>query len=1020
MRKRFLFGFFLGTTMLFGATQQVFQPNQNSVREETLISNIKIDAETETVNVSNAQQFIDAAKADKNINIINDLDFSEGITQDLYGIDDYTQIITGNNHVIKNGKVFYNGYHQVYLFDHFNGEMHDVIFENFAFLIDELGDKNADSIPTEFKLTNIQLRNIQYANDQIIVHANDYGGIREISQGLFINKAYGYGIKDISVINSNISNINYQIIDDYAPNKDYRNQIIMGMFIGKAFYINIQGVYLINNSFSNNTISTIYSNEEKTEYINDKNPFTFGFFIGYISNSLIQDSFLNGNYVTDNLFEIGRPRIGGAFGFSESSTVKRMYQSSLFFEGNVFNSFEEYVNNRLGTFIGYDNSGKSTYEDIVVLNLSSSLENPDKGFDLSNSSSSFDIKANDFANFGLDLKSSIINSFYISDKLKNTKDRGLVYKNYNTLTLDFWKNVVGYSSLDSNDEWNLTSLVNSDLSISSDGTGFPLFNKIIFIFNDYEFLNDQLRLDFNTIIPEDLESFTVQNIFNDTTEEIEKNTASFLDTNIPKSQFNGLDDKQIEQRINAWFWMNAPEVPTESKVVLKGPLTSLTPKTYETPYYELTSDVSTLDSEYNEVAFDLNYHDDSFVVQNAPNLNEFQIASQYKTFNIDLENTNTLEIPNYIDEADYNSFYQIILNNDQQEYSYLASDGSTIETEKIEVNGVLTNTNDSRKIKEPSLDLNTEFFEASDTLRLELTMDDPDQLYIDSDYNLKNSKLTIHSPFKEFDPDGDENGYATTINLSSFNQIDNSFVYELQLVQTVFQNDEDISNYYWIDSNLKLEYYGNLSYQPFSIDGLTLSGDILASDGEDMKTYNEDETFSGAIETSINLEEKELEVGFKEDDAFIYLEEYQINLDLISANQVESFQIDRNHNIFEFQIDQELINYANAVGVENVDLNEYYAINYSEQAPSDITYIDNNGTTEVSELTNWNEEESINHNLSLRGVIVNTEDIREIPPVEEITSSTSSYWIITTLFALMILAAVLMALYSVFKPKNQV
>ena len=233
MRKRFLFGFFLSATMLFGATQQVFHSNQNSAREELLISSENTEAEI--VNVSSAQQFIDAANANKGINIINDLDFSM-VTQDLYGIEDYTQIINGNNHVIKNGKVFYEGDYQLYLFRHFNGEMHDLIFENFAFLIDELGNESVDSIPDEFKLTNIQLRNIQYSDDEMIIHANDHNGIRKISQGLFINNAYGYGFKDISVVNSNIDNINYQIIDDYVLKIDYRNEIIKGIFIGLLIY----------------------------------------------------------------------------------------------------------------------------------------------------------------------------------------------------------------------------------------------------------------------------------------------------------------------------------------------------------------------------------------------------------------------------------------------------------------------------------------------------------------------------------------------------------------------------------------------------------------------------------------------------------------------------------------------------------------------------------------------------------------------------------------------------------------
>ena len=119
-------------------------------------------------------------------------------------------------------------------------------------------------------------------------------------------------------------------------------------------------------------------------------------------------------------------------------------------------------------------------------------------------------------------------------------------------------------------------------------------------------------------------------------------------------------------------------------------------------------------------------------------------------------------------------------------------------------------------------------------------------------------------------------------------------------------------------------------------------------------------------------------------------------------------------------MDEELVTYATAVGVENVDLNDYYAIDYSKQDESNITYVANDGTTEVSDLINWNDDGSTNHNLNLHGSLVNTGAVEAIPPINPQMSSDSSSWIITTLFAILILAAILMALYSSLKPKQQV
>ncbi len=1020
MRKRFLFGFFLGATMIFGGAQQFYGLKQNhNVSEKIYVSKNNDASEEEVIDVSSAQQFIDAITADKNINVVNDLDFSD-IARDSYGIENYTKIINGNDHVIKNGNIFKDSVdnNQTYLFEHFNGEMHDLIFENFAFLIDQLGDATTEVVPDDFKISNIQLRNIEYHDKKIIIHAKDSKGISKLSQGIFINKAYSYGIKDVSIINSSISGIDYQIVDDYGPNvNSFRNGLITGIFIGTAEYINMQGTYLINNHFSNNTISTIFSNEEKTEYRNDKNPFTFGFSIGSISNSIIQDFFLNGNYITNNLFEVGRPRIGGAFGFTKNNSISRMYQTSLVFEGNHFNSFEGYVNDRLATLVGYDNGTKSSYQDVVVSELLTSSENINQGFDLA-TETNFAIDGSDFAN--LEYRVSISSSYYVSEDVSVRANNNLEYINFDRLTLDFWKEDVDYASPEANDLWNLTNLVNPDLSISTSGTGFPLFNKVIFVYNEYEFKNNQLWINFNSIIPESLETFTIGNIFNSNEYVIHKNTPFSLNTQIPEEQFDGLSDEQIQLRLNEWFWINAPEIPVQSKVVLMGPLTSLTPRIYQDPKAELNSELVTR-SNYNSIEFSFVYSDESLVVKDKPEIDTFQIVSQDGASDIDLQNTNSFEVPQYLDPKDYNNFYQIQLDQSDIEFTYLANEGTSIELGTVQINGVLTNTDAFNNLPEPKLMLDTEFVQASDTLHLNLTMEDPNNLYIKDTSALENSSFTIHSPFKEFVDVSGASSYETTIKLSDFNFLDDSAFYDLNLAQTVFQNGDSVLNHYWIESDISLEYYKDLSYQKGLMNSPLLSGDIISANGDEMETYDPSKQFDAVVETNLDLEQAQIEVTFKEDNAFAYLDDYNINLDLIDANQVEHFHIDQSHNHFEFAIKQELVDYAIEMGVENVNLNDYYAIDYNSQVQSTITYVSEQGTKQVSELENWNNPEVANHNLNLRGALENTGEVDPVPSIDFPGNSSNemSYWVIASLFLLIVTSAVLLALYSALKPNAQ-
>ncbi len=959
-------------TSLFGFSIQQLNHPSDLTKNNTSINN------EAAKNVTDVDGFFEALNADEDISIQADLDFG-GVPIEDYGIDNYTGSIEGNNHVLSNRTNYLLDGAPVPLFKKFNGTAKNLIFDDFAFFAGQVGDESDNVLPTEMTFENIQLRNITISGIDKVVSTKS-NPITQVPIGIFINEAHGIKCKNISIINSKMIDNHYQIIDD-GSSTDYRNELAFGYFIGVAFYSVFEEIYVLNSTFENNYISTLYSNSSETSVKNDQNPFTLSFFIGNTESCVITDSFLNNNSVVSNTFKVGRPRIAGISGYSRDTTYERIYQVKYSFSNNTFFSYEAY-SNRLGNIIGYDNTTTSSIKDVTVEGI---INTGNIGNEVG-TSERYDVTIDDFAYIDA---STLDNDYYILDEDEKPGTSNISYINEDAIDLDFWKTTVGFSS--KADIWNLSALIENDLSISQDGNGYPVFETMVFLNNEATFIDSELVITFQGITPEGggINSITLKSIFGDTYV-IDKGTQQ-IKTGISEDMFQGKDQAEITNALNEWYWIEYDFSNQNLKTVLSGDILNLSVVEYVEPDFTIDSAFGTPNGGYETLVFDYSIKNENLIYGAFDQLKTFQLKSQYDNQTIELDTQNTVQIPSYV--SDLNTYYELIFSN--LNYQYLTKDKKIV-TKSINVNGEITNiATEPQLIKAPQIDITSAVNSEDKTIDIKLNLSD-NSFYKEDEDNLKTSVLKVKSSFNDLNGTSNE----ISLNLSDFTKID---PYHFETTIT-YQSDVDafeFNNFYALEFSSTLEYYNDFNFGTDQISAVNYSGDFTNSDLDSIQKYDDSLVFDGAIQTSIIDNNIIISLNY----TFPYLVSYDINLVLKSSNGTNKINFtETSAKEVKIALDSNLIKYYDSLSEEeklNFDINDYYSLDYDQNQESTLFYINSMGIKIEEKISFWNTGDDF-QTLDLSGVIINTDEstLIEIPQMK---NDIFPWWWIVLSIAILIL-----------------
>lgn len=979
--KSFILLFFV----LFGISSSTLL----TINEETNL--LKIN--TKMTSVSTAEEFIDAANSNVDIDIANDIDFSS-IGSESYGISNYTGTINGNGYSFLNSNIYLNsdGTNVLYLFENFNGIISNLVFDNFKFFAKVIGDPATTSVGEKY-LNNIQIKNVEISGLEINYEVNLANPIIDYEMGILAAEAYGYQFINISIVNSSFHNNTINIYGDSG--NGFRNEIRYGYFIGSATNVSLEKIYIINNSFYENTLSSIYVDQANTIIqVNDQVPASISFFIGYIFQATVSDVFLTNNTINNNEFKVARPRLGGIFGFSSDITMNRVYQNKFFLTDNNFYGSESYSNGRVGNIIGYDNSGANTGINSLVMeeiNINNNQGNDAFG------SGSYVLEANQFAN----ITTSVTNSIFLVKRDGSTTPEDIDkidgYRQENELNFDFWNSTVNFNQGGTSSVWNLNAFVESDLTISSDNSGYPLFNTASYITNSFDYTSESnATITLNTILNEAIiDNLTVNSIFGDSFE-FNANTTTKIDTGIESTFFQTRTDEEIRNLLNEIYWIN-PTSSVDTDLILIGNITNSNTKTYP----ELTPGVqinigstpvtggNQLNFTYEIINNDLGLYDERSDASQSIN-----VETAYGTESINLDGLSTITIPDYVTPIEYNQYYRI--DTSPLTFKYLGMDKTINSITDITVNNLFLNNTDVAPIELPipSLDVQTTL-NTDKTIDIDIFVENFDSIIYTGEgaTDLSNTEVILSSTFAEFDTLDGTDEFSQKISIEEF-----TFNSETSILNTTVDIASNVppelaSSYYSIQLNTTLKYYLDLSSTKTQISDITYSGNI--TNGV-IDKYDLTKEYSGFIDTSYDYESNQITLTFNETEAYRYLVDYDFNFTIDSFNGSQEVNLNSELSSQTITLEQEFkewYDYKLEENSEVINFNDFYTISLSETSSSYYNFISSLGTIETNTFTNLEYQDitsptsSRSENIVITGDFTNingTTTPAEIPVVPEV------------------------------------
>ncbi len=986
----FMFGllivFFTSSLFLNSSSPLVFEINQN-------FAIIKNDSRA-AVDVSNMEEFLNAANKNQDINLVANIDFSDATVSD-YLINSYSGTIQGNNFTLYNGLKELNPdpIHMFYsLFDSFTGKVYNLTFDNFPFFAQTISHATLSSTSD---LQNITIRNTYVDGFNI---ENTYSGakLHEISTGIFAEVILTSNLDQFSIVNSGFTNNNINLYFDNQGNSAGRLATYFGSISGRFSNSKINNTYLIDNSLSNNKF---HNYKDKNQNDTANGVFEFGVLSSRAYNSEIENVFVRNTEIANNSIISTSLNFGVLNGYNDGSKVSESYIFKNDIKDNKFAITDDF---NFGMFQGWAKNGGQAPVYVRNVSISYGVENNLYAKTIGGS----EILATP-EEYGVNVESflSKSNNNYFVGSGSSSKINYIDAKDVNT---NFWENTIGYSK----DAWNLKVLLDENLQIvdGSTQTGFPIFQRTNYLITSIDTSGDTFKINVDNIASSDTISIKIKSIFGDE-QDLVLNDSNAFDTQISKHYFDDKNQDFIMNFLNTNFWIELNTNANFDNLILLGNFTNRLPISFENPEIAINNEITATATPLSTLTFTQDIICESLIMSDLSDYETFDVTSNYGTDQININDANTMQVPDYVDN--YNNYYQIHLS---QTFKYI-DQAKTMQTKDVVVNGAITNIDNApQNLLVPQLKINTSYDEAVKELTINLFVENSDT-YLETSEDLQNTTFKINSVFQEFSGNSE-----VTYTLNDFTKINyNTFSKVISFSSDVTR--EKLNSFYSIEFVSSLEYYQDLSGTKAPIDSFTLEGDLTNQDSSIIEPYDPSKVFDGIIETSL-VDNNKIMIEFI--NTFPYLLDYQINLVLKTNSQTDhiSFTTSSSKQVL-VNVDSKLIKYYNSLTLEeqNVfNINDYYSLNFDPDSPSTITFVDSLGMMKTSSVDTWISANREYNQLTIKGLITNTTNvILPIPEVEDPINDNTLIIFITGFFLALILAILLYFILTFrAKPKDEI